>query len=192
MSHRVELGGLKFRVARSDDAPAIAALHADSWRRHYRGALSDAFLDGEVFEDRRAVWTERLQEADEASRTVLAEWNGDLVGFAHTVFDADPTWGALLDNLHVIHTSQRLGVGSRLLGLTADAVIERQASLYLWVLEQNRRAQAFYEAHGGVRVQRTTADAHGRRSSRRNGSPGVFRYAWPDPAIIRQMRQRRA
>jgi hypothetical protein len=28
-------------------------LHADSWRRHYRGAYADAFLDGDVLADRR-------------------------------------------------------------------------------------------------------------------------------------------
>ena len=36
---------LKYRAAGPDDAPAIATLHADSWRRHYRGAFADAFLD---------------------------------------------------------------------------------------------------------------------------------------------------
>ena len=31
----------QFRHARDSDAHAIAALHADSWRRHYRGAYSE-------------------------------------------------------------------------------------------------------------------------------------------------------
>ena len=39
---------LQFRFGDRRDANAIAALHADSWRRHYRGAYSDAFLDGDV------------------------------------------------------------------------------------------------------------------------------------------------
>lgn len=39
---------LRFRVAERGDAAAVAALHAASWQRHYRGAFSDAFLDGEV------------------------------------------------------------------------------------------------------------------------------------------------
>jgi hypothetical protein len=39
---------VSFRAAGQDDAHAIAELHADSWRRHYRGAYSDAFLDGDV------------------------------------------------------------------------------------------------------------------------------------------------
>ncbi len=40
--------GLTYRAARPGDVPAIAWLHADSWRRHYRGAFSDAFLDDEA------------------------------------------------------------------------------------------------------------------------------------------------
>lgn len=40
---------LVFRPARATDSEAIAVLHADSWRRHYRGAYSDAFLDGDVY-----------------------------------------------------------------------------------------------------------------------------------------------
>jgi Phosphotriesterase family len=43
-----------------------------------------------------------------------------------TLFDVDPRWGSLLDNLHVRHSEQRRGVGARLLELTADAVIERR------------------------------------------------------------------
>jgi hypothetical protein len=33
---------LQFREAGPGDAGAIAGLHADSWRRHYRGAFSDS------------------------------------------------------------------------------------------------------------------------------------------------------
>src|SRR6266545_1171398 len=59
-----DLDGLRFRLASPADAKAVADLHADSWRRHYRGAYSDAFLDGDVVADRLAVWTARLREHD--------------------------------------------------------------------------------------------------------------------------------
>jgi hypothetical protein len=45
---RFRAGGLRFRAGGPGDAPAVAGLHADSWRRHYRGAFSDAFLDRDV------------------------------------------------------------------------------------------------------------------------------------------------
>jgi hypothetical protein len=90
-----------YRAALPSDAPAIAALHADSWRRHYRGAYSDAFLDGEVATERLLVWTDRMNEPGEGRSTIVAESEGRFVGFCHAVFDHDPRWGTLVDNLHV-------------------------------------------------------------------------------------------
>jgi ribosomal protein S18 acetylase RimI-like enzyme len=183
---RLVLARLQFRVAGFSDAEDIAALHADSWRRHYRGAYSDAFLDGDVATDRMAVWADRLRTPDPGCSTIVAEAGGGLIGFAHTVFDDDPTWGALLDNLHVASGHQRGGVGSRLLALTAQSVTERRdrTGLYLWVLEQNVDAQAFYRARGGRRVGRRSASPPGGFPDRLNGSPVGLRYAWPDPAVL--------
>jgi GNAT superfamily N-acetyltransferase len=175
---------LQFRPAGLSDAGAIAALHADSWRRHYRGAYSDSFLDGDVLPDRVAVWTERLREPDPRRRTLLAEDGGGLIGFAHLVLDDHPTWGALLDNMHVAQGHKRRGVGSQLLAATALPVIERGTGLYLWVLEQNVDAQAFYRARGGRRVERAPTTPPGRVASRLNGSPAKLRYAWTDPTVL--------
>jgi hypothetical protein len=93
-----------YREATAHDVEPIAALHAESWRRNYRGAYLDAFLDGDVFTDRLAVWSERLALPRSGQFTVVAELDGVVLGFAHTIFDRDPTWGAFLDNLHVTHT----------------------------------------------------------------------------------------
>lgn len=177
---------LRFRLAGPGDAPSVAALHADSWRRHYRGAYSDAFLDGDVSADRLTLWSDRLRVPDPGHRTILAEDNDGLVGFAHTVLDDDPTWGALLDNLHVIHRRKRRGVGARLLAATAQAVTEAATNprLYLWVLEQNTDGQAFYQAQGGQCVGRRTVSPPGGVPGRLNGSPIALRYAWPDPYTL--------
>jgi len=180
------LDDLRFRPAVPTDAGSIATLHADSWRRHYRGAYSDAFLDHDVVADRRAVWGDRLKEPDAGCCTILVEDGDALVGFAHTIFEHDPTWGALLDNLHVVHGLKRRGIGSRLLALTARAVIDRRAptGLYLWVLEQNVDGQAFYRARGGRCVDRDLVPAPGGVPSRLEGSPAALRYAWPDPGAL--------
>jgi ribosomal protein S18 acetylase RimI-like enzyme len=185
------LEDLQLRFAGPSDAEAIAALHADSWRRHYRGAYSDAFLDGDVTADRLAVWTERLRELDSRRLTIIGEDSGAVIAFAHTAFDDDPTWGALLDNLHVAHGQKRRGVGSQLLALTAHAVIGRGTGLYLWVLEQNVDARAFYEAIGARLVDRALASPPGGMPSRLNGSPVKLRYAWTDPSALLGLRQSR-
>ena len=95
-----QLGGFGFREATERDAEVIAALHADNWRRHYRGAYLDSYLDGDILAERRHVWSERLKPPRVNQATICAETRGELIGFAHAVFDTDPVWGALLDNLH--------------------------------------------------------------------------------------------
>ena len=175
----------QFRRAGPTDAEAVAKLHADSWRRHYRGAYSEAFLDGDVVADRLAVWTDRLSEPDPRRCTILAE-SGGLVGFANTLFDDDPTRGALLDNLHVADGHRRRGIGSRLLALAAEAVLARpeRTGLYVWVLEQNADAQAFYESRGGSCEGRDLVSPPGGIVSRLAGSPAKLRYAWPEPGML--------
>lgn len=177
---------LQLRRAAPTDAEHIAALHADSWRRHYRGAYSDTFLDGDVDADRRAVWSRRLQDPRGETATIVATAGGALVGFVHVIFDADPVWGALIENLHVVFARKRGGVGTRLMAEAATAVIERsrESGLHLWVLEQNVSAQAFYTARGGRCVERALAPAPGGVPARLNGAPASFRYAWPDPATL--------
>ena len=83
-----------------------------------------------------------MSAPDPRARTIVAELDGEFVGLAHTQLGEDATWGALLDNLHVSYGLKRLGVGTRLLALTARAVLDSSpaSGLYLWVLEQNAGA----------------------------------------------------
>jgi ribosomal protein S18 acetylase RimI-like enzyme len=176
-----------FRRARRDDADDIAALHADSWRRHYRGAYSDSFLDGDVDSDRIAVWRQRLDDTTTDTATILATDGESLVGFIHVVFDDDPRWGALIDNLHVRYARARTGVGTRLMTEAATAVRERPhpSGIYLWVLEQNRAGQAFYDALGGRCVERDFVAPPGGDPTRLHGAPVKLRYVWDTPELSR-------
>ena len=177
---------LRFRVACPDDAQAVARLHADSWQRHYRGAFSDAFLDHDVAGYLLPLWTERLTTPDPLGRTILAEHDDAVVGLAHTILDQDPTWGAFLDNLHVRHGLKRRGIGTRLLALTGQAVLDWSLSsgLYLWVLEQNSDARAFYAARGAICVERADVPPPGGDPARLHGQPIGLRYAWRDPSRL--------
>jgi ribosomal protein S18 acetylase RimI-like enzyme len=178
--------GLLFRTAAAQDTQAIAGLHADSWRRHYRGAYSDAFLDGDVTGYLAAVWATRLASPAPQARTILAEADGVLVGIAHTKLGEDPSWGSLIDNLHVAHGLQRSGIGTRLMALAARAVLDWSpaSGLYLWVLEQNVAAQSFYEARGGACVERAADPPPGGNPANLNGQPMMLRYAWQDPSRL--------
>ena len=74
------------------------------------------------------------------------------------MFDDDPQWGSHLANLHVTYQRKRGGIGSRLIAevarLVAARAPERPGGFYLWVLEQNTNAQAFYDAAGGECIER--------------------------------------
>jgi ribosomal protein S18 acetylase RimI-like enzyme len=117
---------------------------------------------------------------------MLAADGSGLIGFAHTVFDEHPMWGALLDNIHVAHTCQRRGVGSGVLVRIAEVVAGRphRTGLYLWVNEQNVDAQAFYQAHSARRVERAMSVPPGGVPGRLEGSPRKLRYAWDDPGAL--------
>ena len=182
----IDLDDVRFRSARAIDAQAVARLHADSWQRHYRGAYSDAFLDGDVVQDRLSVWIGRLSDPLPEACTIIAERDGGVVGFAHGILGEDPTWGALLDNLHVAHGLKSRGIGTRLLTLIGEVVVERTPSsgLYLWVLEQNTGAQAFYTARGGTCVGRELALPPGGDPRQLNGAPVKLRYVWPYPSKL--------
>jgi ribosomal protein S18 acetylase RimI-like enzyme len=184
---RAHLSAPRLRTAEAGDAEAVARLHADSWRRHYRGAYSDAFLDGDVVGNRRAMWSSRL--ADPAgSLTLLAEDDGGLVGFAHIIFAADGRWGSLVDNLHVRSDRRRAGVGRALLARAGHATAQRpDRALYLWVLEQNLAAQAFYRALGGETVERAPVPPPAGNPVNLNGSPSGLRVVWPDAQVLARM-----
>jgi GNAT superfamily N-acetyltransferase len=160
------------RAATLADAPSIAALHAGSWRRHYRGAFADEYLDGPVEADRLRVWSERLADPAPGDRTFVAcSPSDELVGFAHLVLDADPALGALLDNLHVVDHLRGGGVGTVLLDRVLAAAAGG-AGLFLWVLAGNTSAQAFYSARGGTpgeTVSLPTPDG---------GTTPAVRYRW--------------
>jgi ribosomal protein S18 acetylase RimI-like enzyme len=170
-----------YREASEADIEAVAKLHADSWRRNYRGAYSDSFLDGDVVADRMAVWTERLKRPLPNQYTIVNELDAGVVGFVHTILDEDPTWGALIDNLHVRHDLKGQGIGTRLMTETASVALRRRPSkgLYLWVLEQNIAAQGFYAALGGTFVESKMGGPFPG-----GGGAVALRCSWSDPALL--------
>ncbi|SBT46603.1 GNAT family N-acetyltransferase [Micromonospora auratinigra] len=172
---------VRIRLAQTDDAAEIAMLHADSWRRHYRGAYADSYLDGDLETDRRSVWSARLA-ASTHSATLLAEHDGRLVGFVHVVLDEDPRWGSLVDNLHVVHDRRRMAVGTRLLSHAVRAVSGQATgnAMCLWVLRQNTPARQFYRARGATCAETATVSPPGGDPTRLHGAPRKLRMVWPD------------
>lgn len=108
------------------------------------------------------------------------------MGLAHTLLGEHVTWGAFLDNLHIAHGLKRQGIGTRLLALIGQAVLDWSPSsgLYLRVLEQNSDARAFYAARGGTCVERDDVPPPGGDPTRLNGKPMDLKYVWRDPSKL--------
>ena len=176
---------MHIREATAADAPAIARLHAESWRSAYRGILNDEFLDHEVHPERLALWTERFAEQDSGTQTpkmfvILAEQDEKPLGFASVFLEDDPIYGSLLDNLHVSPEIIRSGIGRQLLSECARQLLTRgsRTGLYLWVINKNRNAQKFYEKAGATYV-----DSH--EHPMPDGSRVVtLRCYWPNPSAL--------
>jgi ribosomal protein S18 acetylase RimI-like enzyme len=172
--------GPDIRAAGPADADAVADLHADSWRRSYRGMMPDAYLDGDVVADRRRVWHDRFAEPRPDQRVWLVDGGSGPAGFVCLFGDGDPELGGYVDNLHVRRDAQGTGLGAALLRRSAAWMrAERPGSgLYLWVLEANRAARGFYRRLGAVEDARETFGDPG------GGSAPALRCVWPDPAVL--------
>lgn len=169
---RVEIA---YRLARPDDAEAVASLHARSWRESYRGSFSDAFLDGDLVGERLAVWRERLERPAPEQLVRLALDGGALVGFVCAYGAYDPEWGSFVDNLHVVAEAKRKGVGASLMRQAGAWLARRHPDLgvHLLVLEANAPARRFYERLGGRNAGVSTMATHGGAIVR------SCRYVWP-------------
>lgn len=142
---------LSLRSATPADAPLIAAMHAASWQATYRGLLPDTFLDTEVSNDRAAYWRARLEAPGEERRLVqIAERAPhEPVGFMCVERQIGSPWGVLLDNLHAMPAWQGMGAGKLMMRAAKDWAREQgETQLYLYVLEGNAPAIAFYESQG--------------------------------------------
>src|SRR5450432_767015 len=153
---------MTIRVAELADADAVARLHAYSWQTAYRGILRDDFLEGPLHENRRVLWHSRLSQSDQADRFVLVdEHEGQIRGFACAFLDADPEWGCLLDNLHVVPELKGQGLGRHLMREVAQRILRSSSTrrLHLWAYEQNLAARRFYERLGGLLTTQHTEPA---------------------------------
>lgn len=170
------------RDARPHEALPVADFHAASWADAYRGILSDTYLDGPVFEDRRKVWTARFAAPEPGLVVCLGEDETGLLALASIVPGADPAFGGLIDNLHVRPDAKGRGLGKRALhaALARLSGGDLEQGVWLTVYRDNSAARAAYAALGGEPgepFQLVAPDAT---------TQWVMRYAWPNAARLRE------
>jgi ribosomal protein S18 acetylase RimI-like enzyme len=141
------------RLARREDAPAIAAVHVDAWRATYRGIFPDDVLDGlslGEFTQRHAARLTNPAPAD--ARVWVAQAARGIVGFSIGGSARDPDLPPATGEVYAIYLApDALGRGlGRALFASSLATLGEQGKreVVVWVAEANARARRFYEAAG--------------------------------------------
>ena len=158
---------LTLRRARIADAPAIARVYVESWRRTYRGLLPDAYLDGLRYESFEKHWRRTL-----ASRgwAFVAERIDEESGLGAEIVGMASGGRARRDRvgageiyvLYVDHAFHGQGVGRALFDACHYELATRGlANVFTWVLESNP-SRKFYEHLGGAMVDHAKLDVGGR------------------------------
>jgi ribosomal protein S18 acetylase RimI-like enzyme len=138
------------RAARSDDLYGAAVARVTSWRAAFTGLVPQDFLDAMDPEKIAASWADSI--AAGRSRLYVAAADGEIVGYAgvgpERAVDAPEHVGELYALF--VHPDWWGSGAARF--LTDAAVADLSAAgcdqVWLWVLEANTRARAFYRRYG--------------------------------------------
>jgi GNAT superfamily N-acetyltransferase len=158
------------RLAQPRDAPAIAAVHLESWQSTYSGIISQAYLDGLSIDGYTARWERILAGASNTRSTILVGLSdeGEVTGFVSggPARETYPGFDAELYAIYLRPSEQRHGPGRRLFqSLVASLISENHTGMYVRVLTQNPACR-FYERMGGVHL--------------RNGSLQIGEASYPE------------
>jgi len=144
---------MHIREATPDDIPGIARVHVDTWRTAYVDIVPAAHLASLSYEQRESRWREILAPLGDGRCHYVAENDeGQIVGIATGGPERDglPGYDGELYGLYVLAAYQRQRIG-RALAQTAARHLAANGftAMIIWVLKDNHKARAFYEAMGG-------------------------------------------
>src|SRR5437867_3034225 len=164
------------RLARPEDADAIARAHVRAWQSAYRGLMPEAVLDALNVAERAERWRERLREEKAGHPTVLVveDEDGAVAGFAAIGprRGEPPGPSGELYAINLDPDCWGRGLGRALLVAAEEALREAgHDQAMLWVVAGNERARRFYELSGWV------ADGIDRRDRERGFELHEVRYA---------------
>lgn len=177
---------MDFKQASLAEADTIANLHIENWRETYRGALTDHYLDHEIWVERRQDWDTRLRHPAANQFVLMALDNDQLAGFVCAYGNHHPKFGTLIENLHASQSYRGKGIGKKLFLAAAAWSLQSypDVGLYLEVVSSNTAAISFYSALGGTHVESNIWTPPG------GGELLEFSYYWEDLAQLLGKRNR--
>jgi len=144
---------VRIREAIPDDIPGIARVHVDTWRTAYGSIISAEYLVGLTYERSEVRWREHAFKENSGCLVYVAEDAGRIVASASggPQRDGMPGYDGELYGLYALKAYQRRGIGRELMQTIARRLAaDGFKAMILWVLKDNLKARAFYEAMGGV------------------------------------------
>ena len=128
-----------------DDADELGRIHVEIWRQAYAGLMDADYLDGLDPSAFAEKWRSRMADPLPGIVRLAVRDDEGIVGFSTAgpprIDDAPAELELYAINL--LPRAQGTGVADELL----DATIGDRAA-YLWVIEGNERAIAYYRKHG--------------------------------------------
>lgn len=128
-----------------EEAARIADLHQVTWEETYQGKLPPTAWGPAAHKRRTQMWEQITSDDDTSKRFAVVELDGKLVGFAGAgpAREADAPRDHELWFIYLLESAQGTGAGQALFN---EVVGDRPC--YLWVIDDNPRADAFYTRNG--------------------------------------------
>ncbi|MBD5140441.1 MAG: GNAT family N-acetyltransferase [Ruminococcus sp.] len=128
-----------------DDRLAVSRIYSESWRHAYKGIVPQSFLDGLSEGD----WVKNLDMEGRYSLVAIAD--GKLIGtssYCKSRFEKFAEYGEII-SIYFLPEYMGKGYGKKLLAAAVEKLSEMGfRDVFLWVLEENHNARAFYERCG--------------------------------------------
>ena len=153
------------RPANINDAEGIAKIHVGTWQFAYKGQLSDDYLDSLSVEKRTERWKEILNKPQLDNWSLVAELNGQIVGFCTVGKSRDEDADSKIGELWAIYIDPQYmdkGIGTALMNEGLKILKGKGFNkATLWVLESNDKTRGFYEAKGWTTDGKTKTEKQG-------------------------------
>ncbi|MFW6600179.1 N-acetyltransferase family protein [Propionibacteriaceae bacterium Y2011] len=145
----VSAGRFRIRQATPADADAAVVTLDRIWQQAYPGLLPEAVLAAHAvrsrLDEQAELWRDLMAAGEYFWLVVDGESDDEIVGVANACIarDLDAPVALELASIHLLGVAHGTGIADRLLQVAVG-----DAPAYLWVLDGNERAIAFYRRHG--------------------------------------------
>lgn len=148
---------ISIRIAKEEDAHAIAEIHVSSWQKIYRGHIPDRVLDNLSVSEREQRWRVLINSK---VKVLLIEKDNETLGFASLCpsrdADTNPNICGEISAIYLNPNVWHQGLGKQLLNRALTELENMGFSeVILWVLQENQLARNFYERMGFINTQNT-------------------------------------